>query len=184
MKLRAIIADDEPIARAWLRCLLTEHPQIEIVDEYGDGKSAIAGYRRRKPNILFLDIQMPGMNGFDVIDKLQPKHAATVFVTGYDNCAIRAFEVRALDYLLKPVSPERLAETVARANEFLLRRVRDVVSDKVSRFQVHSGQTTSFIAPERLTGSRRMGTMQFCTLARGNISCVAPCLHFPNSSTL
>ena len=94
MKLRTIIVDNEPIARTWLRRLLAKHPQIKIVDEYGDGKSAIAGYRKRKPDLLFLDIQMPGMNGFDVIKKLQPKDAAAVFVTGYDNCAIRAFEVR------------------------------------------------------------------------------------------
>ena len=150
MKLRAIIVDDEPIARDRLRRLLAEHPQVEIVDEYGDGKSTIAGYARKKPNLLFLDIQMPGMNGFDVIDELQPKHAAAVFVTAYDNYAIRAFEACALDYLLKPVSPERLAATIARATDFLSRRAPDVVSEKTSRFQVRSGQTTSFIAPEQI----------------------------------
>jgi two-component system, LytTR family, response regulator len=150
MKLRTIIVDDEPIARDRLRRLLARHPQVEIVDEYGDGKSAIAGYPKRKPNLLFLDIQMPGMNGFDVIDELQPKHAAAVFVTAYDNYAIRAFEACALDYLLKPVAPDRLSATIARATEFLSRRAPDVVREKAARFQVRSGQTTTFVAPEEI----------------------------------
>ncbi len=150
MKLRAIIVDDEPIARDRLRHLLGAHPEVEVVGEYGEGKSAIAGYTREKPNLLFLDIQMPGMNGFDVIDEIRPKHAAAVFVTAYDNYAIRAFEACALDYLLKPFSPERLAATIARATEFLSRRAPDISSEKTSRFPVRSGQTTSFIAPEQI----------------------------------
>ena len=150
MKLRAIIVDDEPIARDRLRRLLSEYPQVEVAGEYGDGKSAIAGYTQCKPNLLFLDIQMPGMNGFDVIDELQPKHAAAVFVTAYDNYAIRAFEACALDYLLKPVAPERLAATIARATEFLSRHIPEVLAEKSSRFQVRSGQTTSLIAPEQI----------------------------------
>jgi two-component system LytT family response regulator len=148
--IHTVLADDEVLARQKLRQLLRNEPEIDIVGEGATAGETIDLVRATKPQLLFLDIQMPGMNGFDVIDELQPKHAAAVFVTAYDNYAIRAFEACALDYLLKPVSPERLAATIARAMDFLSRRAPDVVSQKTSRFQVRSGQTTSFIAPEQI----------------------------------
>ncbi len=111
--LRALIVDDEPPARRWLRELLATHPEIAVEAEAGDVSSAIKAANRLKPDIVFLDVQMPPGTGFELLPALtsQPR---VVFVTAHDTYAVRAFDANALDYLLKPVSPERLAESVRR----------------------------------------------------------------------
>src|SRR5271157_905359 len=112
MPIRVLLSDDESLARERLRRLLEEEPDVDIVAECGDGKSAIALIKREKPDLVFLDIQMPEVDGFGVIAALQPEHhlPLTIFVTAYDTYAMKAFEVHALDYLLKPVGKERLSE--------------------------------------------------------------------------
>jgi two-component system LytT family response regulator len=115
-RLRAILVDDEPLAKIHLRSRLKAHPEIEIVGEAEDVSSAFALVRSARPDVIFLDIQMPRKNGFALLPKLEAinPQPAVVFVTAFDEYAIRAFEANALDYLTKPVSPERLAKTIAR----------------------------------------------------------------------
>jgi two-component system LytT family response regulator len=109
--MKVIIIDDERLAREELKSLLSQFSFIEIVDEAKNPEEGIAKIKEHQPDLIFLDIQMPGMNGFDMLKKLDeiPK---VVFVTAYDEFALKAFEVKALDYLLKPVDPERLKETI------------------------------------------------------------------------
>lgn len=110
---RALIVDDERLARVKLRAMLAAHPEIEIAGEADSATAALALIETAAPDVVFLDIQMPGGSGFDLIDRLsQP--VKIIFVTAFDQHAIRAFEVGAIDYLLKPLSPERLAAAIAR----------------------------------------------------------------------
>jgi two-component system LytT family response regulator len=120
MKIRAIIADDEPPARERVRHLLREHPDIDIVAECGDGPKTVADVTEHAPDLLFLDVQMPGLDGFGVLAALPPdKLPVVIFTTAYDQHALRAFDAHALDYLLKPFKPSRFKEAVQRAREHL-----------------------------------------------------------------
>jgi two-component system, LytTR family, response regulator len=116
MRLRTLVVDDEPVARRRLRTLLKAEPSVEIVAECEDGHVALDAVRRLHPDLMFLDVQMPGLDGFDVIELLKPDACpAVVFVTAYDQYAMRAFDVNAADYLLKPFQRGRLATAIARA---------------------------------------------------------------------
>lgn len=118
MKIRALVVDDEPIARERIRRMLRGEADIEIVDECLSGREAVALIERHAPELVFLDIQMPEMNGFDVLKAISPRHLPVIiFVTAYDRYAIRAFEVHALDYLLKPFDEERFQAALNRARE-------------------------------------------------------------------
>jgi len=163
MRLRVIIVDDERIARRRLRRLLEREADFEIVAEAGDGVSAVKAVHKYAPDLILLDVQMPGMNGFEVIDALGVEQApATVFITAYDQHAIRAFESHALDYLLKPVSPERFAKMLARARERFaspwskpqalldLIAERKAATARAARLVVRIGDRTVFIAPEEV----------------------------------
>lgn len=109
--MRAILIDDERLARTELRKLLQEFPEIEIVDEASNAEEGLQKIENHNPDLIFLDIQMPGKTGFDLLSELD--HAPQViFTTAYDEYALKAFEVNALDYLLKPVEPRRLADAV------------------------------------------------------------------------
>ena len=116
MRRSAIIVDDEPQALQKLHRLLGEHEaQIQIVGEAADGLAAVEAIKRFSPDVVFLDIEMPGLNGFGVLDSIpQDQWPMVVFTTAFEHYAIRAFEVHAIDYLLKPINRERLAECVAR----------------------------------------------------------------------
>jgi two-component system LytT family response regulator len=116
MSLRTLIVDDEPLARRGLRLRLERAADVEILGEAGNGREALERINELKPDLVFLDIQMPGMSGFDVLRAL-PATAMPmiVFVTAFDEFAVAAFEARALDYLLKPIDDERLAQAVDRA---------------------------------------------------------------------
>jgi two-component system LytT family response regulator len=117
MILRAIVVDDEPLARKRLRALLTAEPRVEVVGECEDGGGALDAVRRLRPDLMFLDVQMPGLDGFDVVELLKPDACpAVIFVTAYDRYAMRAFDVHAADYLLKPFARARLATAIARAS--------------------------------------------------------------------
>ena len=115
--MRTLLVDDEPLARALLRELLAEHPEIEIVGEATNGFDAVKEIGELAPELVFLDIQMPKLSGFEVLELLDEPAPAVVFVTAYDEYALRAFEVHAVDYLLKPVEPARLAAAIARVVE-------------------------------------------------------------------
>jgi two-component system LytT family response regulator len=115
MKLTALIADDEPLARERLRFLLAGDEEIEVAGECRNGPEVVAALKERPCDVLFLDIQMPGGSGFDIIDQVGAvRMPVTVFVTAHHHYALQAFDVHALDYLTKPVEPERLAATLAR----------------------------------------------------------------------
>ena len=114
----ALIVDDEPNARERVRTLLDAHGDVSVIGECGDGESAIAEIRRRKPQLLLLDIQMPGADGFEVLSTLEPEEIpTTVFVTAYDAYAIKAFDAGALDYVVKPIVAERFNVAIDRALE-------------------------------------------------------------------
>jgi two-component system LytT family response regulator len=119
VKRRAFIVDDEREARRRLERLLEAHSgEIEIVGEAADGPSAVEAVQRHSPDLLFLDIEMPGLDGFGVLDSLpQEEWPLVIFTTAYGHYAIRAFEVHALDYLMKPVTPARLAECLSHLDE-------------------------------------------------------------------
>lgn len=112
--MKALLVDDEPLARFELRRLLRAHPEIEIVGEAKDGDEALRLIRQFTLDILFLDIQMPGMTGFDLLEKIEGDLPNVIFTTAYDQHAIRAFELNALDYLLKPIAPQRLSVALRR----------------------------------------------------------------------
>lgn len=118
MKLKALIADDEPLARERLAFLLEQDEEMEIAGECRNGKEVVAALKNQRVDVLFLDIQMPGQSGFEVIEQIgKARIPVTVFVTAHDQYAVKAFEVHALDYLTKPVEPERLQETLVRVKE-------------------------------------------------------------------
>jgi two-component system LytT family response regulator len=128
--MKAIIIDDERLARTELRKLLQDFPEIEVVDEASNAEEGVQKIENHNPDLIFLDIQMPGKTGFDMLSELD--HAPQViFTTAYDEYALKAFEVNALDYLLKPVEPRRLADAVEK-----LRRVYNGVGQE--RAQIHS----------------------------------------------
>jgi two-component system LytT family response regulator len=119
--LRSLIVDDEPLARELLRRMLAQHGDVEVVGECGSGTQAVEAVREARPDLIFLDVQMPGLDGFGVLSELAPDIPEVVFVTAYDQYALRAFDVHALDYLLKPFDEERLARAVDRARAHLRR---------------------------------------------------------------
>src|SRR5580658_8017135 len=111
MRLKTVIADDEPLARERLRFLLSSDDEIEIAGECRNGREVITALKDRRIDVLFLDIQMPVRDGFEVIEQVGAAHMpVTVFVTAHNEYALKAFEVHALDYLTKPVEPERLRD--------------------------------------------------------------------------
>jgi len=120
MSIRTLIADDEPLARERLQLLLSAHPEFEVVSQCRNGRETVAALKSNTIDLAFLDIQMPGNTGFEVIDGVGIVHMpVTVFVTAHNAYAIKAFEVHALDYLTKPVEPERLTATLIRVKERL-----------------------------------------------------------------
>jgi two-component system, LytTR family, response regulator len=122
-KVRTLIVDDEPLARGRLRQLLEDQIDIEIIGECEDGVTALQAIREERPDLVFLDVQMPELDGFGLLQELgQESMPAIIFVTAHDQFALRAFEVHALDYLLKPFDAERLQRSLTRARGWLERR--------------------------------------------------------------
>jgi two-component system LytT family response regulator len=121
--LRVLIVDDEPLARQGIRRRLEPRPDVAILDECGGGKQAVAAIQALRPDLVFLDVQMPGLDGFGVIRALGASSMpAVIFVTAYDEHALRAFEVHALDYLLKPIDDERFDAALEHARDALRTR--------------------------------------------------------------
>jgi two-component system LytT family response regulator len=120
MRITTLIVDDEPLAREGLRMLLAEDPEVAAIHEAKDGREAVAAIRNVRPDLVFLDVQMPEMDGLAVVAEVGAERMpAVVFVTGHDRYAIQAFEINAIDYLLKPVTGERFRQALARAKERL-----------------------------------------------------------------
>jgi two-component system LytT family response regulator len=138
VKIRTVIADDEELARRGLSALSQRHDDVELVCECRNGREAVAAIHRHRPDLVFLDVQMPGKTGFDVISAIADiQRPHIVFVTAYDTFALRAFEVHALDYLLKPVNEERFDAALARVREAMshatdnaiVQRIRQAAAD-------------------------------------------------------
>ena len=131
-KIRTLIVDDEPLARRNLRVLLEDDPEIEIVGECGSGYEALEVINEQPPDLLFLDIQMPEMSGFEVLERIeQGRIAAIVFVTAFDQYALKAFEVHALDYLLKPFDDARFEKALRQAKTQIEQRQINQLSRKL-----------------------------------------------------
>ena len=129
MKIRALIVDDEQLARQRVRLLLGEEPDMEVIGESGDGFEAVDQIHATKPDLVFLEAQMPDMDGFEVLRRVpQASLPVVIFTTAYDQHALRAFEVNALDYLLKPFKPTRFKEAVQRARDLIANKQAGVAN--------------------------------------------------------
>ena len=155
MKLTALIVDDEPLARERVRTLLAAEPDIEILGECTNGREAVAAVKKQRPDLLFLDIQMPELDGFQTLAQLQPLALslpnglpAVIFVTAFDEHAVKAFEVHALDYLLKPFKPARFRAALTRAREQLA--VKKPGGDDTSRRILELLESRAAATPEYL----------------------------------
>src|SRR5882724_10651952 len=162
MPLTVLIVDDEPLAREGLRMLLADDPEITAVQEAKNGREAVQRIREGHPDLVFLDVQMPEMDGFSVVHEIGPEGMpAVVFVTAHDQYAIRAFEINAIDYLLKPVTGERFVQSLARAKarlrthephqESQILSLLETIASPVrylKRIAVQSAGKTSFISVE------------------------------------
>jgi two-component system LytT family response regulator len=164
-RVRVLVADDEPLARERLRSLLAPEEWLEIVAECPNGLDAIEAIGRLQPDLVFLDVQMPGATGFDVIETIGPdRMPLVVFVTAYDHYALRAFDVHALDYLLKPFDRERFHDALTRARQHLERRsngdlerrLLELVQDmkpnaqRLERFVIKSGGRVFFVRADEI----------------------------------
>ena len=148
--MRAIIVDDEPLAREGMRLLLEEHPDVELVGEAGNGSDALRLVAAVHPDLLFVDVQMPAMSGLELAAQVttQPHAPTIVFVTAYDEFAVRAFDVHALDYVLKPIDEQRFAEAIrrARVQHQLGDRVREAMATLApSKLAIRDGDAVVFV---------------------------------------
>src|SRR5258705_9498504 len=133
MKTQVLIVDDEPLARERLRQLVLAEPGLELAGEWSNGREAVAAVRKSKPDLLFLDVQMPELDGFGVLEELGGEGLpAVIFVTAHDKFALKAFEVHAVDYLLKPFDKERFQVALRRALDQLARRQPDKIHEQIS----------------------------------------------------
>jgi two-component system LytT family response regulator len=132
---KALIVDDEELARRGLEIRLEKYPDVTICAQSRNGREAVAAVREHSPDLMFLDVQMPGMDGFEVLRHLSgSKMPAVIFVTAYDEFALRAFEANALDYLLKPINDERLADAIERARQTRNSKTADEQRNKLLKF--------------------------------------------------
>lgn len=141
-KVRTLIVDDEALARRTIRHLLADDSEIEIIGECGSGLEAVNFIRRQTPDLLFLDIQMPGMNGFDTLAQIEVERIpAIIFVTAFDHYALKAFEVHALDYLLKPFTDKRFEEALRQAKSHIeMREMNKLSQSLLALLGEHAGR--------------------------------------------
>ncbi len=146
--MRAVIVDDEPLARDGLRMLLAEYSDIQLVGEAGNGAEALELVETLQPDLMFVDVQMPGMSGLELASSLpENRTPAIVFVTAYDEFALRAFDVHALDYVLKPIDEQRFAEAVRRArvqHELGARRLKGI-AERPTKLTIRDGDAVVFV---------------------------------------
>jgi two-component system, LytTR family, response regulator len=155
MPIRTIIVDDERYARLKLRDFLEQEPDIDIVGEAGAGQEAIQAIKKMKPDLVFLDIQMPGLDGFQVLESIDRKSLpCVIFATAYDQYALRAFDVHALDYLLKPFDQTRFRAALDRARECIRMKAtdesyRDRLAEFIQEIREKSSYTTRFFVHKK-----------------------------------
>ena len=182
MAIKALIVDDEPLARDRIREMLKEHPEVELIGEARDGQEAIDSITNHNPDLVFLDVQMPDLDGFNVLQKLNVEHLpAIIFVTAYDQHALRAFDVHAVDYLTKPFDRKRFAEAVDHAKVFMkgakepdtvriismLQEIRTGAT-YLERFAIKNGEKVFFVRAEDVDAIEAQGN--YVRLSLGNSS--------------
>jgi two-component system LytT family response regulator len=165
MPIRAVIADDEPLARERIRSLLADHSEVEVAAETRDGRETILAVQKHKPDLLFLDVEMPEIDGFGVLRAFAPSELPVViFTTAYDHYAVQAFDSYALDYLLKPFDKDRFARAVDRARQQIekaqsgdfARRLMNLLKDvkagprRTDRLVIKSGGRVIFLKAEEI----------------------------------
>ncbi|MEO5823613.1 MAG: LytTR family DNA-binding domain-containing protein [Vicinamibacteraceae bacterium] len=163
MRLKVLIADDEPLARQGLRLLISGQPHVEAICEARNGREAVAAIREQQPNLVLLDVQMPRLDGFAVVEAIgADRMPSVIFVTAHDHYAVRAFEISAVDYLLKPVTAERFQTAFARAASRLqgpaegegrrqMLTMLEAIAHparRLSRFAIRSAERTIFVPVE------------------------------------
>ncbi|NNB86609.1 response regulator transcription factor [Corallococcus exiguus] len=146
--IRTLVVDDEPLAREGLRLLLAADPEVRVVGEAGNGPEAVRLIREHRPDLVLLDVQMPELNGFEVLARLGPGEVpAVIFVTAYDQYALRAFDIHALDYLLKPFRDDRFHDAIGRAKaQVRMARMSDLSQRLMSVLSTY-GERDSTPAP-------------------------------------
>jgi two-component system LytT family response regulator len=164
-KIKTLIVDDEPLARQTIRELLNDEPEIEIIGECKSGLEAVNFIRKQSPDLLFIDIQMPGMNGFEALSRIDLEQIpAIIFVTAFDQYALKAFEVHALDYLLKPFSDKRFKEALQQAKSNIeLREINRLSQSLVALIGDHAGN-------EMLPAKRKSFLTRFMIRAGGRVT--------------
>ena len=182
MQIRALIVDDEPLARDRIREMLREHPEIEVIGEARNGREAIDAVVNQDPDLVFLDIQMPDLNGFDVLQSLDVERLPLIiFVTAFDQHAVRAFDVHAVDYLTKPFDRRRFAEAIDQAKLFMkgakepdTARILSMLQELragaryLERFAIKNGETVSFIRAEDVDAIEAQGNYVRLSLANSS----------------
>lgn len=156
--IRVDVVDDEPLARSGVIARLAAHPDVAVAAEYADGPTALAGLRTTRPDIAFVDVQMPGMSGIDVLAALpEAERPVAILLTAHAQFAVRAFTLRAVDYLLKPIDDARFDEALARARDALAwRRAQQAPAPAGSepvppaRFEVRVGRRVQFVAADAI----------------------------------
>ena len=140
-QLRVLVVDDEPVARAGITALLAKEPDLVVIGECGDGRTAVTAIQQQRPDLVLLDVQMPELDGFEVIEAVGPEAMPPViFVTAWDQFALKAFEVHALDYLLKPFDDERFHEAIGRVRRAIRQgQIGDLTSRLESLLEADSG---------------------------------------------
>jgi two-component system LytT family response regulator len=184
MKYKVLIVDDEPLARRGIRARLKSLSDFEVLDDCEDGEAAIKAIRLHRPELVFLDVQMPGLSGFDMLKRLpRSRRPFIIFLTAYDEYALRAFAVHALDYLLKPIDSERFAEAIERARRQLRFQTADSIevrlrnliaehtaqkrpSPYVERFTVRNGSRVTFVLADEIDWIEAVG--DYAALHVGN----------------
>ena len=151
MTLRVLVVDDEPLARSGVRARLATHADVSVVGECADGEAALAAMRELRPDLVLIDVQMPGISGLDALERLSPpERPLAILLTAHAQFALRAFAVRALDYLLKPIDEDRFADALDRARQALAPRLRDssvvdAAPAYASRFEARLGQRVQLV---------------------------------------
>jgi len=182
VRIKALIVDDEPLARDRIRELLKEHPEVEVIGEARNGQEAIAAVANHNPDLVFLDVQMPDLDGFDVLRTLDVERLPVIiFVTAYDQYALRAFDVHAVDYLTKPFDRERFARAVDQAKVFMkgakepdTARILNMLQELragtkyLERFAIKNGETLFFVRAEDVDAIEAQGNYVRLSLANSS----------------
>jgi two-component system LytT family response regulator len=175
MNYKVLIVDDEPLARRGIRARLKSFSDFTVLEDCEDGVTAISAIKRHKPDLVFLDVQMPGLDGFGVLKRLpKSRRPFIIFLTAYDQHALRAFEVHALDYLLKPIDTDRFREAIERARRQLKFQTADSIEERLrsliaehsgtkrpaeylERFTVRTGRRISFVLADEIDWIEAVG---------------------------